>query len=223
MDRLKIARRIVSAIENLKSVGHGISAACPIPTDEEENLKQLAYALDVMGPDLLGVCGVDLVRFEDMGPSREYYPNHGYYTDGGHSVTLNSQLVRDTYTYQDADSKLMSKFQQTLWHVLGHAFDDRMGMLSSQEEWQSLSGWTERPEKGSGWESIEIAEPGTKAVRYGWWHAPESKFTRFYARSNPWDDFADSFAYYVGGMHGFLPENKIQFMARHIALATRSI
>ena len=186
-----------------------------IPTSPLQNLIELQVCLDRMGPDLIKKCNLDQIAFEDMGESREYFPNHGYYCDGETKVTLNSRLVDDQYAYT-SNGILMSKFQQTFWHEAGHAFDYALGLISSKDEWLSLSGWTQTPEKGSGWLNIEIAEPGTDPVRDDWWFSPDAKFTRFYAKRNPWDDFADSFSYYVGGLHEFLPQNKIEFFNKYV-------
>jgi hypothetical protein len=43
-----------------------------------------------------------------------------------------------------------------------------------------------------------------------WYYDPKAGFTRFYAKRNPWDDWADSFSFYVGGLKK-LPDNKTEY------------
>lgn len=213
--RIKMANAAISVmLENDVRASmitkYGVDAS-PVPNDAVLNLNEMQACLDKMGKELIDKCGLKVVNFEDMGESREFYPNHGYYRDGDSSVTVNSRLISDDYMYR-SNGTVMTKFAQTLWHELGHMLDYRLGLVSMEAEWLSLSGWTQSPVKGSGWQNIEIAEPGTESVRDDWWFDPNAGFTRFYAKRNPWDDFADSFAYYVGGLHEFLPKNKIKYL-----------
>ena len=56
-----------------------------------------------------------------------------------------------------------------------------------------------------------INEPGMPAKIGEWYYDPSAGFTRFYAKMNPWDDWADSFCFYIAKMKTKLPENKNQY------------
>jgi len=169
-------------------------------------------ALDRMPAQLVLDSGIKNLGFEDLGESKEFYPNHGYYVNN--LLVLNSQLPEDPYTYKDHSGAEMNKFDQTLFHELGHGWDDVMGLLSEQKEWLDLSGWSE--EWKPGLKRVIITEEGQPEVRGEWCYNPDAGFTRFYAKRNPWDDFADSFAYYVADMKSFLPGNKIEYFDKYL-------
>jgi len=181
--------------------------------DGEDHLFTITdTSLGRLPKDLVKDSGIKNVGFEDMGESKEFYPNHGYYVNN--LLVLNSQLINDPYSYKDHSGRTMNKFDQTLYHELGHGWDDVMGLLSEQKEWLDLSGWSE--EWKPGLKRVIITEEGQPEVRGEWCYNPDSGFTRFYAKRNPWDDFADTFAYYVAGMKSFLPGNKIEYFDRHL-------
>lgn len=72
-----------------------------------------------------------------------------------------------------------------------------------------LSGWSKEPVPGL--QRLSIKEPGTPEVIGEMYFDPGAGFTRFYAKRNPWDDFADSFAFYVAGMKSKVPGNKKEY------------
>jgi len=73
----------------------------------------------------------------------------------------------------------------------------------------SLSKWSEKPVPG--YKRVIIQEPGSPVMKGEYYYSPDAGFTRFYARRNPFDDWADTFSYYVAGLKSFIPENKIAY------------
>lgn len=177
--------------------------------DQAEGLQE---ALSQMPPNLIKACGIETLQFKDLGVSKEYYPNHGYYV--ANTLVLNSQLKSDPNSYKDDSGKTMDKFEQTLYHELGHGFDDKEGLLSEKKEWLEISGWSKEPKNGL--KRVVIDEPGSPKVVGEWYYDPSAGFTRFYAKRNPWDDFADSFCYYVAEMKSFLPKEKIAYFDKKL-------
>ena len=99
---------------------------------------------------------------------------------------------------------------------MGHGFDEKQGdkedWLSLKKDWLELSSWSEKPKEG--YKRLVIREKGSPELKGEWYYGPGAKFTRFYARRNPWDDFADHFSYYVGGLKSFLPHNKREYFEK---------
>lgn len=182
-----------------------------------ECLKHLDESISRLPPKLVKDCGISSMGFKDMGESREYFPNHGVYSNG--TLILNSRLLDDDLFEVDPDAgDSLDKFDQTLFHELGHGWDEVRGTdgveLSKQPEWTGLSKWSEKPRKGL--KRLRIRERGAPEMTGEWWYDPNAGFTRFYARRNPWDDWADSFAYYVGGLKSFLPKNKVDYFDKAV-------
>lgn len=209
----KIARELVeysdrsSIISKIKDV-YGIEVD---QTSDPECVKILYESINRLNPSLVRDCGIKSISFEDMGPSKEYYPNHGKYIND--TLILNDQLLKDpTLLYNINNGSALNKFDQTLYHELGHGWDETQGGdqdLSLGEEWMTLSGWSKYPKPGK--KRIRIREKGTPEIIGEYYYSPEAKFTRFYAKRNPWDDWADTFSYYVGGLNNFLPNNKVEY------------
>lgn len=184
---------------------------------DEECVKTLLGSLKRLPSDLVRDCGIKTLGFEDMGPSKEYYPNHGKYIDN--TLILNTQLLEDPTLIVDPDSNYtVNKFDQTLYHELGHGWDDVQGNnnqeLSLKDEWLKLSKWSKDPIPG--YRRVIIREPGTPILTGEYYYSPDAEFTRFYAKRNPWDDWADSFSYYVAGLKSFLPANKVAYFDKHL-------
>lgn len=180
-------------------------------TYPSECLGVLNSSLDKLPQGLIRDCGITSLDFKDLGPSKEYYPNHGIYHNG--TLTLNFRIIDDPMIISDPiNGKKFNRFDQILYHELGHGWDEIKGNgkdLSLEDDWLSLSGWSETPKKGL--KRIRIRERGTPELVGEYYYSPDAGFTRYYAKRNPWDDWADSFAYYVAGLKGFLPENKINY------------
>ncbi len=166
-------------------------------------------ALSLMPDWSLRGCGIQQITFEDLGVSAEYTPNHGYYVN--RRLALNEQMVDDTTEFYDPTTgRRLGIIPFILYHEIGHGFDEMLGLVSEQEQWTSLSGWSKTPFKGA--RRITITDQG-QVTEGEWCFDPnKSKFARYYSMRNPWDDFADSFAFYVSGMHGFLDPKKIKFL-----------
>jgi hypothetical protein len=210
----RLAEEMLSSLDSEAMVkGLKSDYGIDIPPDTDpENLKTLCDSLKRIPASLVRDCGINLMKFDDMGPSREYYPNHGIYSNG--TLTLNENIIEDpTLEYDPESGMRLNKFDQTFYHELGHGWDEAHGQdnveLSLKPDWLGLSGWSKDPQEGL--KKLVIQEPGAPKMVGEWWYKPDSGFTRFYARRNPLDDWADSFSYYVGGLKSFLPESKIKY------------
>lgn len=195
-----------------------LSSSYGIGLTEDTNPEYYDILLKSVGKlpmDLVRDCKIARLGFEDMGESREYYPNHGKYIEGG-TLILNERLFDDSSMEVDSGGRELNKFDQTFYHELGHGWDVEQAAalgfgedLSLRPEWLELSGWSNTPIPGH--RRMVIREKGTPVLKDDWYYSPNAGFTRFYAKRNPWDDWADSFAYYVSGLKSFLPENKIKY------------
>ena len=191
------------------------------PEADIECLRMLKDSLNYVSPELVKECGIKGLDFEDLGPSKEYYPNHGVYRDNG-TLVLNIQLLDDPLLIAEADSgRAMNKFDQTLYHEMGHGFDHEHrvsdkedGDLSLQKEWMGISKWSKEPKPGL--HRIRIKDKGTPELVGEYYFSPDAKFTRFYGKRNPYDDWADCFSYYVAGLRSFLPEDKLKYFDKRI-------
>ena len=96
-------------------------------------------------------------------------------------------------------SNSTKRMHQTVLHEIGHNFDDahENNLIGN---FRSLSGWTQKGITkrwvwGKGW--ISIFNDTGLDNKDSWWHAPGKKnFVREYGRTNPFEDFATSFAAY---------------------------
>jgi len=172
-------------------------------------LKELYQTLRPIPPDLVKACNVSGIKFKFLGENRPYYPNHGFYNPGDKSITLNADIFwHPDYPSDFVDYRglALSRFKETLIHEIGHAADSAFGDISLKPAWTKLSGWSETEKPG--FKRLIINEPGTPKVVGEWFYSPSASFTRSYASRNPWDDFADSFAYFVCGMRNKIPAEK---------------
>lgn len=176
-----------------------------------ECMQALYGSLQRLNPEVVKLCGIKSLSFDDLGPSKEYYPNHGKYINN--TLVLNDQLLKDPRIIVDPDNgAILNKLDQTLYHELGHGWDEFQGEdgdLSLKEEWLTLSGWSKYPKPGL--KRIHIKEKGTPELIGEYYYSPYARFTRFYAKRNPWDDWADTFSYYVGGALSYLPKDKTAY------------
>lgn len=210
----KIARELLAYADKEALIGE-IKNSYDItvsPDTDSAIVEVLHKSLKRLPPDLVRDCGIRNLGFEDLGPSKEYYPNHGKYHDN--VLTLNHRIIEDPTVIEDEESKSsVNKFDQTLYHELGHGWDevqsDDSEMLSLKDAWMSLSNWSKDPVPG--YKRIRICEKGTPEIVGEYYYGPDAEFTRFYAKRNPWDDWADSFSYYVAGLKSYLPEEKIKY------------
>jgi len=202
------------------SIVDGMKSEYGIEVDGDTDpghLKVLWESIQRLPPALVKDCGIKRLGLKDMGPSREYYPNHGVYSNG--TLILNENIIDDPTLEYDPDSgKTLNKFDQTFYHELGHGWDEVHAPgkpeLSERPEWTRLSGWSKEPAEGL--KKLVIEEPGAPKMVGEWWYKPDAGYTRFYARRNPGDDWADSFSYYVGGLKSFLPEGKVKYFDERI-------
>jgi hypothetical protein len=113
----------------------------------------------------------------------------------------------------DDKGYFLTRAEETLYHEMGHALDSALGDISLQPAWVSLSGWSKEPKPGL--ERLHIKDKGAPEVIGEYYYDPKYKangFTRFYAMRNPYDDFADSFSFYISGMKNKVPATKAKYL-----------
>jgi hypothetical protein len=179
-------------------------------SDLSNVLRQTYFILRPVPANLIKACGVvKLLLRSDMGPSKPYYPNHGYFDPSTLDIALNVDMFYnpdfpDDFT--DHRGYFLTRAQQTLIHELGHAYDHQLHDISLQPEWMSLSGWSKEPQPGL--KRLIIREPGAPEVMGEHYYRPDAEFCRFYSSRNSYDDFADAFGYYVAGLKTKVPSAK---------------
>lgn len=185
-------------------------------------LRQAHQILSKMGSPLVRACGIKKLAIRgDMGPNKPYYPNHGYFHD--ETVAINADTFYNPDfpdDFYDHRGYFTTRPEQTLIHEFGHGYDEHNGMLSLKPDWLKLSGWSETPKPGL--KRLVIKEPGTPEVIGEMFFDPKAGFTRFYAKRNSWDDFADCFSFFVAGLRDKLPQNKNMYMKKHLGNLMRS-
>jgi len=171
-------------------------------------LREVFNILKPVPSSLVKDCGIkNLLIRGDLGPNKPYYPNHGYFV--GDLVALNADIfIHPDFPDDFIDHRgyFLTRPQQTLLHELGHGYDEYHNNLSLQNQWLKLSGWNEnfRP----GLKRLIINDERAPKVVGEWFYNPSAEFTRFYAKRNPWDDFADSFAFYISKICDKVPVTK---------------
>jgi hypothetical protein len=173
--------------------------------------RQLFRILSNMPAEEVKDCKIYNVHFSfTMGPNLPHYPNHGYYI--GNSVTLNVNVFTQPdqpEDFLDPHGYAVNRAAHTVVHEFGHGYEINHDNLSSKPEWMNLSGWSKEPKPGL--KRLIIKDPGMPPVIGEMYFDPHAKFVRFYAKRNNWDDWADSFAFYVLGLKDKLPDNKRKY------------
>jgi hypothetical protein len=182
-------------------------------------VRQIYYILEPIPRQLIIDCKVQnfYITYR-LGRSLPFTPNHGYFVNS--EITLNADIFYhpdDPDDFQDESGYRISRSAQTLYHELGHSFsasyDKMSGDLSEQESWLCLSGWSPIPKPGL--KRLIIESPGQPPVIGEWFYNPQiagiDGFTRFYAKRNPEDDWADSFSFYIGNLRDKVPPTKRQY------------
>lgn len=179
-----------------------------VTCDDQAQAQKLAETLSRLPHALIAACGIKELGFKDLGVSREYFPNHGLYVDD--KLFLNTQNIDDPIVHKDGSGRTLDRFEHTLYHELGHGLDKMRDNESQRDPWLSLSGWSKEPFPGG--LKVIISEEGCEDVHGTWFYDSKASFPRFYAKQAPWEDYADCFAFYVGGLKDFLPAAKIKFL-----------
>jgi hypothetical protein len=183
-----------------------------------EHIVALYEALKKLPAQLVRDCKIDEMGFEDLGPSKEFYPNHGKYIQG--TLVINERIFDDSKVDEDKNGNKLTKFSQTLYHEYGHGVDEKKSSnesdwLSMQDDWMSLSGWSKEPIPGH--KRLIIREEGCPILKGEMYYSPDAKFTRFYARRNSYDDLADHFSYFVGGLKSLVPKEKREYFEKKLS------
>jgi len=177
-------------------------------------LRQSYKCLSMMPEAMVRACKVVKIIFKDLGPSHAFSPNHGFFLPSDNTITLNSDMFYNPdqpEDFFDEHRHFLTRVDQTIFHEFGHAFEDNAThKISLQDPWLKLSGWSK--DKEPGLKRIIIKEPGTPEVVGEWWYSPDAEFCRFYGRRNPWDDWADSFAFWVGDLKDKVPDAKREYL-----------
>lgn len=85
--------------------------------------------------------------------------------------------------------------QKVIVHEMGHGLD-HLYKFSKSPEWRKISGWSKEP----GPNKIRCQYNQAGRWKFGkWYHNKDANFISDYARRNPREDFAESFAYYALG------------------------
>lgn len=205
--------------DKIKNVYGLKTTMMPGVVDEGALLRQTYQALENMPPAMVKDCGIhELIFRNDMGPNRTHYPNHGYFTPHQGTVTLNADIFYNPDwpdDFFDHHGYFISRPVQTIVHEFAHGYDEYNGMPSLKPDWLSLSGWSETYKPGL--KRLVIREEGCPEHRGEWFFDPKSEFTRFYGKKNPWDDYADCFSFYVGGLIDACPAEKRKYFNNHLA------
>ena len=201
--------------EKIKSRFGFPSQADPKIDDIYWILRETYNILRPIPPDLIKDCGVVRLIFKNLGPNKPLYPNHGYYRESDRTVTLNSDMFihpDQPEDFFDKNQYFLTRAGETLYHEFGHGFDFNHGELSLQPAWMVLSGWSKEP--GPGLERLHIKDKGAPEVIGEYYFNSKFKadgFTRYYAMRNPWDDWADTFAYYLSNLKNKVPSTKSKY------------
>jgi hypothetical protein len=166
-------------------------------------------------PNLIKDCDVTALIFKYLGENKPLYPNHGFFRESDKTVTLNSDMFIHPDQPEDFFNKnqyFVTRAEETVYHEFGHGFDSCHGELSLQPAWMKLSGWSKEP--GPGLERLHIKDEGAPEVIGEYYFDSMYKakgFTRYYAMRNPWDDWADTFAYYLSDLKNKVPVAKAKY------------
>lgn len=178
-------------------------------------VRQIYNILKQAPSELVRACGVTKLYIKYLGKNREKYPNHGYYQESDHSVTLNSDIFihpDQPEDFFDSRRNYLTRCEQTLYHEFSHALDAKLGNISLKPAWMSLSGWSKDYKPGL--KQLIIREKGSPEVMGEYFYDPihEKEFTRFYAKRNPWDDLADSMGFWMANMKEKIPPTKKSYL-----------
>jgi len=130
------------------------------------------------------------------------------YPSSGRGLVTNG--VRKIYIadWNENSSAENLQAQDTFLHEIGHKWDEESGYWNA---WKSLSGWTQTIPTGQASYYTYVMNNGSWS---GWYFLKSryDNFTRDYARTNPKEDFAESFAaYFMGNDHGGVLQNKFAY------------
>jgi hypothetical protein len=171
-------------------------------------LRQVYQILNLIPDRMVKSCGINKLYISNkMGNNRSYFPNHGYFV--GDSVTLNADIFYSPdkpEDFFDHHGYFIDRPTQTLLHEFAHGYDEHNGNLSLRKKWLKLSGWDPEPKKGL--KRLIVQSKDAPDVIGEWYYNPKASFTRFYAKRNPWDDWADSCSFYLGKLRSKVPDDK---------------
>lgn len=171
--------------------------------------KEIYRILRPIPEDLVRACKVTTLELRsNMGSNLPFYPNHGFYQVPD-LIVLNTDMFYhpdQPNEFMDHRGYFLTRAQETLVHELGHALDFVLGEPSLKPAWMKLSGWSHTPQPGL--KQLIIRDKGVPEIRGDMWYDSKARFTRFYGKKNSYDDWADCFAFYIGGLRHNMPAEK---------------
>lgn len=101
---------------------------------------------------------------------------------GAVTTSTGGTFTASAWNSNDGTIKVVSPSIGTILHEVGHNWDTEFDSAG----WNSLSGWTRSDMAGN-------TNYQKGAGNDGWWHLTTAQFASSYARTNPYEDFAESF------------------------------
>jgi len=145
----------------------------------------------------------------DMGDG-EKYRAYGRYDSKTKIMMISPKAFKTNQEFDDGKNK-MSKLEHVISHEIAHYIDLNHG-ISEDPEWLKLSGWSQKPETDEHVMMV-IPQEGKDNLKSGWYYNKNSDFPRWYGKRSPRDDFAECFAFYVGGLYDrFKDKNKLNYI-----------
>lgn len=208
-------------------------------TVEFEEAKHIYDAFHMLPKHLIKGL-ITIIEFDpSLGSSKRFYPNHGRLEcNAPPKLSGQSRIEQDEngninaimHLNRDVFKNEPDEIKHLVLHETGHAVDHKLGIVSRMKLWLSFSEWTVDPQgipadqrrnknylKHAEFERLRIQDGNMLSVS-DWWFNSNASFVRWYAKRNPAEDFAESFAYYVLGEKNRFTwcEDKYKYIKEHV-------